>query len=66
LKTTSCQPERFLPITSKISEEFLLESFLPMVENNRLIAIHYFGFRQRPTITKTLNHTRINEALGNK
>jgi hypothetical protein len=46
-KLTSYQPITLLPIISKVFENLLLKSLLPMVENNRLIPNHQFGFRQR-------------------
>jgi hypothetical protein len=46
----------------------LLKRLLPVVENNRLIPNHQFGFRQRhSTIEQTHRIVqRINEALENK
>jgi hypothetical protein len=67
-KLTSYPPISLLPIASKGFEKLLLKRLLPMVENNRLISNHQFGFMQRHS---TLEHTRriaqkINEALENK
>jgi hypothetical protein len=45
-KLTSYWPISLLPIASKVFEEILLKRLLPMVENNRLIPNHQFGFRQ--------------------
>jgi hypothetical protein len=51
---TSYWPISLLPIVSKVFEKLLLERLLPMVENNRLIPNHQFGFRQRhSTIEQT-------------
>jgi hypothetical protein len=36
-----------LPIVSKVFEKLLFKRLLPVVENNRLIPNHQFGFRQR-------------------
>jgi potassium voltage-gated channel Eag-related subfamily H protein 8 len=61
---TSYQPISILPIVSKVLEK-LLKRLLPIVEINRLISNHQFGFRQRHS---TIEHThravrKINEAL---
>jgi hypothetical protein len=51
---TSYWPISLLPIVSKIFEKLLLKRLLRMVENNRLIPNHQFGFRQRhSTIEET-------------
>jgi hypothetical protein len=52
----------------KVFEKLLLKRLLQMVENNRLIPNHQFGFRQRhSTIEQTHQIVqRINEALENK
>jgi hypothetical protein len=65
---TSYRPISLLPIASKVFEKLLLKWLLPMVENNRLISNHQFGFRQRhSTIEQTHRIVqRINEALENK
>jgi hypothetical protein len=44
---TSYRPINFLPIVSKGFEKLLLKLLLPMVENNRLMPNHQFGFMQR-------------------
>jgi hypothetical protein len=44
------RPISILPILSKIFQKLLLKSIFPMVENNRLISNHQFGFRQRHLI----------------
>jgi hypothetical protein len=44
---TSYRPISLLPIESKVFEKLLLKMLLPVVENNRLIPNHQFGFRQR-------------------
>jgi hypothetical protein len=44
---TSYRPLSLLPIVSKVFEKLLLKRLLPVVENNRLIPNHQFGFRQR-------------------
>jgi hypothetical protein len=52
----------------KVSEKPLLKRLLPMVENNRLMPNHQFGFRKRHS-TMELTHQiirRINEALETK
>jgi hypothetical protein len=65
---TSCRPISLLPIVSKVFENILLKRLLPVVENNRLIPKHQFGFRQRhSTIEQTHRIVqRIKEALENK
>jgi hypothetical protein len=65
---TSYQPISLLPIVSKVFEKLHLKRLLPMVENNRLIPNHQFGFRQRHcTVEQTYRIVqRINEALENK
>jgi hypothetical protein len=65
---TSYRPIGLLPSVSKVFEKLLLEMLLPMVENNRLIASHQFGFRQsHSTIEQTHRIVqRINEALESK
>jgi hypothetical protein len=51
---TAYWPISLLPIVSKVFEKLLLKSLLPMVEKNRLIPSHQFGFRQRhSTIEQT-------------
>jgi hypothetical protein len=61
-------PISLLPIVSKVSEKLLLKRLLPIVEINRLIPNHQFGFRQRhSTIQQTHRVVRkINKALENK
>jgi hypothetical protein len=65
---TSYRPISLLPIVSKVLEKLLLKRLLPIVEINRLITNHQFGFRQRhSTIQQTHRIVRkINEALENK
>jgi hypothetical protein len=65
-KLTSYWPISLLPIVSKVFEKLLLKR--PIVEINRLIPNHQFGFRQRhSTIEQThLITERINEALESK
>jgi hypothetical protein len=60
-------PISLLPIVNKVFKKLLLRRLLPMVENNRLIPNHQFGFRQRQyTIEQTHRIIRrINEALEN-
>jgi hypothetical protein len=67
-ESTFYRPIRLLPIASKVFEKVLLTRLLPMVENNRLIPCHQFGFRHRhSTIEQTHRIVqRINEALENK
>jgi hypothetical protein len=51
---TSYRPISLLPIVSKVFEKLLLKRLLPIVEINRLIPDHKFGFRQRhSTIQQT-------------
>jgi hypothetical protein len=51
---TSYWPISPLPIVSKVFEKLLLKKLLSVVENNRLIPNHEFGFRQRhSTIEQT-------------
>jgi hypothetical protein len=65
---TSYRPVSLLPIVSKVFEKILLKRLFPVVENNRLIYNHQFGFRQRhSTIEQTHRIIQsINEALENK
>jgi hypothetical protein len=62
---TSYRPISLLPIISKVFEKLLLKRLLPMVENNRLIPNHQFGFRQRHLTIKQTHRIvqRINEAI---
>jgi hypothetical protein len=64
----SYRPISFLPIVSKVFKKILLKRLLPVVEHNRLITNHQFGFKQRySTIEQTHRIVqRINEALENK
>jgi hypothetical protein len=65
---TSYRPTSLLPIVSKVFEKLLLKRLLPIVDINRLIPNHQFGFRQRnSTIEQTHRVIRkINEAIENK
>jgi hypothetical protein len=65
---TSYRPISLLPNVSKVSEKLLLKRLLPVVENNRLILDHQFGFRQTHSTTEQTHRIvqRINEALENK
>jgi hypothetical protein len=49
-------PKSLLSIVSKIFVKLLLKRLLPMVENNRLILNHQFGFRQRHS---TIGHIEL-------
>jgi hypothetical protein len=44
---TSLRPTSLLPIVFKGFEKLLIKRLLPIVEINRLIPNHQFGFRQR-------------------
>jgi hypothetical protein len=44
---TSYRPTTLIPIVSKVFEKLLIKKLLRIVENNRLIPNHEFGFRQR-------------------
>jgi hypothetical protein len=46
-KLTPYQPVSLLPVASNVFEKLLLKRFLPILEINRLIHNHEFGFRQR-------------------
>jgi hypothetical protein len=65
---TSYWPISLLLIVSKVFEKLLLKRLLLMVENNRLIPNHQFGFRQRHSTIEQTHRIlrRINEALENK
>jgi hypothetical protein len=65
---TSYRPISLLPIIPKVFEKLLLKRLLPIVEINRLIPNHQFGFRQsHSTIQQTHQVARkTNEALENK
>jgi hypothetical protein len=65
---TSYWPISLLPIVYKVFEKIRLERLLPIVENNRLVPNHQFGYRQRHcTIEQTHGIVqRLNEALENK
>jgi hypothetical protein len=65
---TSYRPISLLLTVFKVFEKILLKRLVPMVEDNRFIPIHQFGFRQRHyTIEQTYRIVRrIYEALGNK
>jgi hypothetical protein len=45
---TSYRPITLIPIVSKVFENILLKRLVPMVENNRLIPNHQFGFTALP------------------
>jgi hypothetical protein len=55
-------------LLSKVFEKKLLKILLPVVENNRLIPKHQFGFRQRHSAIEQMHRIvqRINKALENK
>jgi hypothetical protein len=57
-----------LPIVSKVFEKLLLNRLLPVVENNRLIPNHQFGFRKKHSAIEQSHRIvqGINEALENK
>jgi hypothetical protein len=61
-------PHLVSPIVSKVFEKIPLKRLLPLVENNRLISSHQFGFRQRHSAIEQTHRIirRINEALENK
>jgi hypothetical protein len=65
---TSYRPISLLPNVSKVFEKLLLKTLLPMIENNRLIPNHQFGFEQRHSTTGQTHRIvqRINEALESK
>jgi hypothetical protein len=65
---TSYRPISLLSIAPKVFEKLLIKRFLPIVEINRLIPNHQFGFRHRhSTIEQTHRMVqRINEALEHK
>jgi hypothetical protein len=68
-KLTSYRPISLLTtVSTKGFEKLLLKRLLKMVENNRVISNHQFGFRQRhSTIEQTDRIVQgINEALENK
>jgi hypothetical protein len=53
-KVTSYWPISLLPIAYKVFEKLLLKRLLPVIENNKFIPNHHFGFRQRhSTIEQT-------------
>jgi hypothetical protein len=62
------RPVSLLPTVSKVFEKLLLKRSLPVVENDRLIPNHQFGYRQRhSTIEQTHRIVRrINEDLENE
>jgi hypothetical protein len=64
----SFRPISLLPMASKVFENLLLKRLLPIVEINRLIPNHQFGFGQRhSTIERTYRVVRkMNEALEHK
>jgi hypothetical protein len=57
-----------LPTVSEVFEKLLLKRHLSVVENDRLIPSHQFGFRQRYFTIEQTNQIgqRINEALEKK
>jgi hypothetical protein len=65
---TSYRSLSLLPIVSKVFEKLLLKRLLPVVEYNRLIPNHQFGFRQRHYKIDQMHGIiqRINEALEYK
>jgi hypothetical protein len=65
---TSYRPISLLPIISKVFEKLLLKRLLSIVEINRLISNHQFGFRQRHSTIEQINRVirKINEALENE
>jgi hypothetical protein len=64
----SYRPISLLSILSKVYEKLLLHRLLPIIENNRLLPDHQYGFRQRRSTTHQtrLIVNKINEALETK
>jgi hypothetical protein len=65
---TSYRPISIFLFVSEVFEKLLLKWLLPMVENNRLIPNHQFGFRHRHSTIEQTHRIlqRINETLENK
>jgi hypothetical protein len=62
---TSYRPISHLPVVSKVFEKLLLKRLLQIVEMNRLIPNHQFGFRQRHSTIEQIHRVvgKVNEAL---
>jgi hypothetical protein len=65
---TFYRPISLLPIVPKVCEKLLLKELLKMVENNRFITNHQFGFRERHSTIEQTHQIiqRVNKALENK
>jgi hypothetical protein len=65
---SSYQPISISPIVSELFETLLLKLLLPLIEHNKLIPLHQFGFRQRHSTIEQTHHIvhKINEAFEHK
>jgi hypothetical protein len=65
---SSYRPISLLPIVSKLFETLLLKRLLPLIEHNKLIPPHQFGFRWRHSTIKQTHRIvhRIEEAFEHK
>lgn len=54
-EVTSYRPISLLPITSKLFEKMLLSKILPILEANKTIPNHQFGFRQQHGTTEQVH-----------
>jgi hypothetical protein len=65
---TSYRPISLLPIVSKVFEKILMHRLLPMVDTNKNIPDHQFGFRKRHSTIEQTHRVvrRIHEAFETK
>jgi hypothetical protein len=66
-EASSHRPISLLSIMNKIFEKAILNRLLPILEENRILPDHQFGFRQqRSTIEQVHRITEIRGTLGKK
>ena len=64
----SYRPISLLPILSKVFEKLLLRRLTPILDTDKLIPDHQFGFRTKHGTTEQVHRivTQINRVLDNK
>jgi hypothetical protein len=67
-EVTSYRPISLLPILSKMFEKLLLHRLLPILEDNKVIPNHQFGFRQKHSTVEQVNRVfeKIRKTLEEK
>jgi hypothetical protein len=61
---TSCRPISLLPILYKILEKILLRRLTPVIDENKLIPSHRFGFRTKDETIEQAHISQRNQRLG--